>query len=173
MSSSRGWKSQRTEWFYLPEHDPEVKIPVWAAKAGKAELAVLDGDGRELRTLELDAERGVNVFTWDLLLDSELALAAEKAKLESEKEEKGEKKKGKKKDAEEAESTEGRRGKTPWAEAVRLGWPLYATPGTYELEVRFGGEKASTEFKMKAPEPRDPRQKPEPKIRGQKDDDRG
>ncbi|NJL26679.1 MAG: hypothetical protein HC897_01800, partial [Thermoanaerobaculia bacterium] len=52
------------------------------------------------------------------------------------------------------------------------GWPaLYATPGSYRLEVRVGDAKAATELKIEAPEPREPRTKPKPRIRGQKDDE--
>ncbi len=61
--------------------------------------------------------------------------------------------------------------KTPWAERVRLERPLYVTPGKYKIVLVAGDTEAETELEVKPPEPRDPRQKPEPKIRGQKDDE--
>ncbi len=175
----RFWKSRRSPWFYDSEDDPEVKIPFWAAEGGEAQLVITDGDDRELRRLELEAAPGINTFVWDLLLDEELALAAEQAKLEEGKDDGGDKKKKKKKRGKKAEddaeaeeaSTEGEKAKTPWAEAVRLGWPLYATPGSYKLVVRAGGGESEVEWKVKKPEARQPRMKKEPKIRGEKDDD--
>lgn len=174
---SRGWRGQRSRWFYRPDDDPEVKIPFWSAEDGEAVLTVLDSDDRELRRLKMDVETGVNVFVWDLLLDEDKALAAETAKNEAASEaaskdsKNGKKAKKKKNDAESAELEEGALAKTPWAEAVRLGWPLYATPATYTVRIEIGDESAETDLKMKTPRARDPRMKPEPKIRGQKDDE--
>ncbi|MEO1083476.1 MAG: hypothetical protein AAFY88_04480, partial [Acidobacteriota bacterium] len=64
----------------------------------------------------------------------------------------------------------GSRGKSPWAEAIRLGWPLYVTPGEYTVEVSLGDAKATTSLTVDAPEPRTPRRAEEPRIRGQKDE---
>ena len=75
---------------------------------------------------------------------------------------------------EEAESDgpePGSLGKTPWAEAVRLDWPLYATPGDYVLEIRMGEATSRTDFTVDKPERFEPRFEPPMKIRGQKDDD--
>ena len=171
---SRGWRGRRSPWFYRPDNDPEVKIPFWSAEDGRAVLTIRDEDDRELRRLETDVRTGVNAFVWDLLLDETKALAAETAKNEASSDEESGKKKRKKrekKDAEEPAAEEGALAKTPWAEAVRLGWPLYATPGTYTLRIEVGDGSAETELEMKSPRARDPRTKPEPKIRGQKDDE--
>ncbi len=172
----RYWRRQRSPWFHEPDDDPFVKIPYWTAAAGKAELLVVDGDGRELQRLEQDAVAGINVFTWDLLLDESLALSAEKARLAAEDDAADGKKSKKKKRArkgkqEPEETTEGIRAKTPWAETVRLKRPLYVTPGSYTLRVMVPGGEAETELKVKPPEPREPRMKKKPKIRGQKDDE--
>ncbi len=170
---SRGWKGRRSPWFYRPEYDPEVKIPFWAAAAGEATLEVRDDDDRVLRRLQMSVDRGVSVFTWDLLLDEPLALAAEAERIASKQsgEDNGKKKKKEKKaDKKETDKTDkGVRAKTPWAEAVRLEWPLYITPGTYTLVVSSAGEESETEFEVKKPTPRSPRAKPEPEIRGRKE----
>lgn len=163
----RWWRGERSEWFYQPEDDPEVTIPFWSADDGSAALEVLDGDGRVLRRIERDVRRGVSTIAWDLLLDEELAVAAEKAALE-EADEADEADDG---NGGEEEVEKGKKAETPWAEAVRLGWPLYATPGTYTLRVVMDDGSTETDFEMKAPEPREPRQKPEPKIRGEEDDE--
>ena len=172
---SRGWRGQRSPWFHRPDDDPEVKIPFWSAADGQAVLTVRDTDDRELRRLELDVTSGVNVFAWDLLLDEDKALAAEDAKNEAEAsdEKDGKKAKRRNKKQKEAESMEeGTLAKTPWAEAVRLGWPLYATPATYTIRIEVGEASAETDLTMKAPRDLEPRTKAEPKIRGQQDDER-
>ena len=79
-------------------------------------------------------------------------------------------KKSKKSDDDESDG-QGRLAKTPWAEAVRLERPLYVTPGTYKLLLEAADGKAETDLVVDAPEPRKPRLKPEPKIRGQQDDE--
>ena len=145
---------------------------------------MLDKDDRPLRHLEMEVKPGVSVFTWDLLLEEELALAAEKEKLEdADKKGDGEKdeKKGKKKkkqdeeadDEEQAGPKEGELAKKPWSEAVRLGWRLYVTPGTYSVRIALGDNEADTELKIKAGRPRPPRMKKKEKIRGEKDEEEG
>ncbi|MCP3957982.1 MAG: glycosyl hydrolase [bacterium] len=173
----RAWRGRRSQWFEFPEDEPSLKVPFWTSEDGRAELIVRDGEGRDLQHLELEAAAGVATFTWDLLLDEAMALAAEKARLEDEDggdEEEAEKKRRKKKkkndeDTEEA-AAEGDLANTPWAEAVRLDRPLYVTPGSYTLVVRTAGGEAETGLEVEKPEPRKPRMKKEPKIRGQKDD---
>ncbi len=68
----------------------------------------------------------------------------------------------------------GRACQDPWAEAaeaVRLGHPLYVTPGTYTFATRTAAGKAEVEVEPLEPlEPREPQMKKEPEIRGQKDD---
>ncbi len=169
VTFDRGWRSRRSPWFHRSEDDPEVSVPFWTAAAGMAELLVRDDGGRDLRRLEIDATAGVNAFTWDLLLDESLALAAEEARLAEEAEEDDEEDEDSE-DGESEASARGERAQTPWAEAVRLGRPVYVTPGSYTLAVRTGGGEAETAFEVKPPEAREPRMKKEPKIRGQKDD---
>ena len=175
VTYERGWRGRRPLWFSDPDFEPEIKVPFWSAAAGSAVLTVLDDGERPLRRLEMDVEPGVSVFTWDLLLDEESALAAEKARLAEKKDDdekdKKEKKKKKKKDDDEAEPKTGDLAKQPWAEAARLGWPLYVTPGTYTVRVAVGEGASTTELEVKPARPREPRMEKEPKIRGRKDDD--
>jgi hypothetical protein len=153
ITFSRSWQSRRSPIFYRPEDAPYQNIPFWVEADGSVEWSVLDSDDRVLRRGELEAVRGVNMLRWDLLLDPELALPAERESLE---------------DKEEVKPAD-----TPWAEAVRLERPLYVTPDTYTIRVRADGESADTEFKVKSPRAREPRVKPEPRIRGQKDKKEG
>ncbi len=175
VKAQRFWYRRRSRWFYDPDSAPEVKIPFWSAEAGTAKLAILDDDERELRTLEMEVEPGVLVFTWDLLLDEELAVKAEEERLAAEaekddEEKKGKKRKKKKKKEAEAEG-EGEMAKTPWVEAVRLEQQLYVTKGDYTVRVTVGEGSGETELKVKAPKAREPRMKKPEKIRGEKKDD--
>jgi photosystem II stability/assembly factor-like uncharacterized protein len=154
VTFSRDWRSRRSPWSYRPEDAPYQDIPFWVGRDGPVEWSVLDSDRRVLRRGELDALRGVNTLRWDLLLDPELALPAERERLQSA--------------GKEAEPSE-----TPWAEAVRLERPLYVTPATYRVRVQADRASAEAEFTVKPPRPREARVKPEPRIRGQKEKKKG
>ncbi len=174
----RGWKRRRSEWFYRAEDAPELKIPFWSAEAGVVELILLDEDGRELRRIEHPAERGVGTFIWNLLLDQELALAAESEKLAEQEAEKSDSKKKSRRAKKEAAAADpakterGKRAKTPWAELVRLQRQLYITPGSYQLELRRGEASHQIDFEVKPAEERPPRKKKEPAIRGRDEGDK-
>ncbi|MEM7588111.1 MAG: glycosyl hydrolase, partial [Acidobacteriota bacterium] len=172
VSYQRGWRSRRSAWFHDPIDDPSLSIPFWSADEGRITLLIEDEAGHAVQRLELEASPGINAFEWDLLLDEELALMAEKARLEqpAEDDAKPRKKKRGKPEEAEAKPERGTRAKQPWSEAKRLGRPLYITPGTYTLEIRSATAEAETSFEVEAPEPRQPRMDPPPRIRGQRDD---
>ncbi len=149
---SRGWQRRPSRWRSSRSRDPEMKITYWVKEAGDAVFELQGPDGRVFRRVPLEAERGVNVFDWDLKVDKEPALAAEKERLE--------------KNA--PKSREGIREKMAVQEALRLGWPLYAQPGSYRIVVRAGEAEASTDFKMKAPSSRRSHKKKKEKIRGKR-----
>lgn len=153
---ARSWRGRRSEWFHRAEDDPTANITFWASQEGKVEISVLDDGGREIRKMEIVAVRGVNTHQWDLLLDEALALPAEEERLQTVAE------------REEESSTEGVRAHSPWAESVRLGRPLYITPGGYALRFRAAGNEAEIDFTVKKPEPRTPRMKKKEPIRGKK-----
>ncbi|MEM8930224.1 MAG: glycosyl hydrolase [Acidobacteriota bacterium] len=158
-------RGETPEWFPFWAEGPEVAIPFYTQAGGDATLTILDGDERELYAMELaDLGPGVHTFTWDLSLDEKKALAAEEdANATAEDDEA---------DATADEAPEkGWRADWPRKEAVRLGWPLYATPGSYTLRVTVGDDSADTDFSVDPATPFEPRQAPEPKIRGQRDDD--
>jgi photosystem II stability/assembly factor-like uncharacterized protein len=153
ITYSRSWRSRPSLWWYRPEDAPYQNIPFWVERDGWVEWNVLDSDENVLARGALDAVRGVNTWRWDLLLDPELALPVERERVA---------------DKDEVEPAD-----TPWAEAVRLGRPLYVTPGTYTVRVQLGRASAETEFEVNAPRPREPRVEPEPRIRGQKEKKKG
>lgn len=164
---SRRWQGRESEWFRFPEYDPKMEIPFWSKGAGKATLTILDKDKRPLRTMTMDVKPGMNTFAWDLKLDKDLALRAEKAATEAEAKKDG-KKRSKKSKNKDATMAEGSMAKTPWAEAVQLDWPLYITPGSYSVSVMVGKTSGSTDLDVKPPKVLEPRMKPTMKIRGEK-----
>ncbi|MGA9341353.1 MAG: hypothetical protein WBV61_03350 [Rhodanobacteraceae bacterium] len=149
VQSDRDWHSRPSLWFDETPYLPKLEGTYWAKADGAATLTVLDKDKHPLREIKLGAKRGVNSYDWNLLVDKDLALAAERAVLA----------KGK-------DGAEPSLSKTPYAEAVRLGQRLYIKPGKYTLKLSVNGASSDTAFEVKAPEPRKPRAKPALKIRG-------
>jgi ligand-binding sensor domain-containing protein len=147
----RDWKSAPSLWFDESQDLPRLKLPFWAKAAGTAQFAVLDKNGNTVREVSIPTKAGINTYTWDLLVDRDLALAAEKTALA--------------KDASKTDSLD----KTPIAEAVRLQQRLYAPPGTYTLRLSLDGAKSETKWELKAPEAQPPRAPPKPKLRGKDD----
>ncbi len=183
VQSGRGWRSRPSQWFDRPEYLPEIDVPFWSAAAGTLTFEVLDGDERVLYATEVETRAGVGSLTWDLLLDKERALAAERARLAAD-DQSGDGKaadepKGKKRKKQKAEEMaeddspdrKGHRAKTPYAEAERLGWRFYPAPGDYTLRLTTAeGATSETDFTIDAPEAREPRMKKEAPIRGRDDD---
>ncbi|MEM9555083.1 MAG: glycosyl hydrolase [Acidobacteriota bacterium] len=173
LTYDRGWRGRLSQWFHRPEDEPTMTVPFWSAAAGEATFRVLDAEERVLAERTLTIERGVSAVTWDLLLDEESALEAERQAVAARSEDSVSDDASGETDETRGESDDSEIGvlaETPWAEAVRLGWPLYATPGTYTLEVTVGDDAATTELTVEPPSPREPRQPPEPPLRGREDD---
>ena len=173
IEASRDWRSRASRWFDETPYLPERTISYWAAAAGTGQLSVLDTDQHTLRRFALDAARGLNSFNWDLLVDQNLALAAESAKtagskapLEAGASVSPAEPAAATKEAPDASGSQARR---PYAEAVRLGQRLFITPGDYTLKLELNGASNSVPFKVKAPKPFEPRAKPKPKLRGRGD----
>jgi hypothetical protein len=163
--ASRGWRSRRSPWFFREVNQPTMEIPFWAREAGSVEFSVRDSDGRALRTESLEVIPGLNQYSYDLMLDPDLALPAERERIEAQQAEDDA--------SEESESEDGAKvgGKDrPWAEAVRLERPLFISAGEYHIRIAAGETEHEVSWKVKAPKPREKRVKPEPKIRGEDDD---
>jgi photosystem II stability/assembly factor-like uncharacterized protein len=156
VDAERGWRSAPDRWFAHNEQPPKSVIHYWAANAGSGKLTVKDADGNAVRVLDVTATKGINRVDYDLLVDAELGVAAEAARVA--------------KVAAKAEKpsteTEGVLGKTPLAESKRLGHVLYITPGEYTLALELGGATADTQFTVNAPKAYEARVKPKYKLRG-------
>ena len=105
-----------------------------------------------------EAVKGMNSFEWDLLVDEELALAAETSALEKVAEDK----------TDTEDNSQFNLAETPYAESVRLGHALYVIPGDYTVRISVGESSDSTELKIKAPRDFEPRLKEPYKLRGKK-----
>ncbi|MCW8925601.1 MAG: hypothetical protein OQJ84_05035 [Xanthomonadales bacterium] len=157
VQASRSWRSERSRWWFDPEEAPRTVIKYWSNVAGAAAIEVLDGNDNVVQRFSADAASGMNSIEWDLLVDEEMALAAETMALENDK--------GKGKD--DGDSAKNL-AKTPYAESVRLGHALYVVPGDYQVRVSVGENSDSAELKIKAPKPFEPRFKEPYKLRGRK-----
>jgi len=161
LKADRGWRSAPPLWFDDSADLPKLSLPFWAKAGGRAQLTVLDKDGQPLRRAEIPARPGVNSYQWDLLLDRDLALAAERDGLAKAAAKAG----GPKADAPTLD-------KTPVAEAVRLRQRLYVVPGDYTLRIELNGARSDTKLTVEAPDPQPPRAPPKPKLRGRDQWDR-
>ncbi|MGE3731098.1 MAG: WD40/YVTN/BNR-like repeat-containing protein, partial [Lysobacterales bacterium] len=178
IQASRDWRSRASRWFDETPYLPERTISYWAAADGQGQLSVLDNDQRPLRTIPVNARRGLNSLVWDLQVDQTLALAAEsvsnaaaaaKAATPEVASASGDPATATASADAPADPGNGQLAKTPYAEAVRLGQRLYLVPGDYRLKLDLNGASSETAFKVKAPEAFKPRAKPRPKLRGRDD----
>ncbi|MDH4018367.1 MAG: hypothetical protein OEU84_02105 [Xanthomonadales bacterium] len=156
VQASRGWRSERSRWFFRPDEAPVSTIQFWSDQAGAASIEITDQNDSIVRRMDAEAAKGMNSFDWDLLVDEELALEAEASALEEAGDEEGA--------AEEAGTVN--LSETPYAESVRLGHTLYATPGDYTIRITVGENSDSTGLKIKAPKDYEPRLKESYRIRG-------
>ncbi|MCP4046202.1 MAG: glycosyl hydrolase [Gammaproteobacteria bacterium] len=158
VKASRGWRSERSRWYFDPDEAPESTVKYWSLESGPVSIEILDSSDAVVRRLSGEAVQGMNSLEWDLLVDKELALAAETSAQELEKESNS--------GADDEKSLS--LADTPYAESVRLGHSLYAIPGDYTIRVSVGAHSDSTDLKIKAPKDYEPRSKEPYKVRGRK-----
>ena len=161
VQASRRWRSERSRWYFRPDEAPRSLIQYWSDDEGMAAIEVLDKNDVVVHRSSNETVKGMNSFEWDLLVDQELALAAESADLKKAKDSaaQGEEDKGK-------EDQSSSLADTPYAESVRLGHALYAIPGDYTVRIELGENSASAILKIKAAKDYEPRTSPAYKIRG-------
>ena len=158
VTASRGWRSERSRWYFRPDEAPRSTVKYWSDSAGTASIEIVDSNDSVVRRIRSEAIKGMNSFDWDLLVDEELALAAESVSLEKAKEASPESK----------ETEVSSLADTPYSESVRLGHTLYAIPGDYTVRIELGKNSDSTGLKIKAPEDYEPRSSQPFKLRGKK-----
>ena len=158
VKASRRWRSERSRWYFRPDDAPKSTVTYWSDSAGTASIEIVDSNDAVVRRLSSKAIKGMNSFDWDLLVDQDLALAAESARLE------------KSQDA--ADQSEEQKSinlaDKPYSESVRLGHALYAVPGDYTVRLELGKNSDSAKLKIKAPKDYEPRTSQAYKVRGKK-----
>ena len=150
LQADRNWRREPDPWFDRDEYLPSLQGSLWAAAAGSVVLSLVDTDGQTLARFERVVQAGLNSFEWNLQLDAEQALAAERLALQ--------------KKVPEAEREQLRHQR--YGESVRLGHRLYPLPGKYQLRAELGGASSATPLEIKPPKPFEPRLAPLPKRRG-------
>lgn len=149
VQAERGWRSEPDPWFDSDDYLPSMDGSYWSADGGKVRFTLVDDNKQPVARFSRTAERGLNSFDWNLIVDKDLVLAAEKAALD-------------KVEAEERDQLKHRR----YSESVRLGHRLYPLPGTYMLRIEQGGASHETTLEIKAPKAYEPRFTPDYKLRG-------
>ncbi|HEX6613428.1 MAG TPA: hypothetical protein VF022_06150, partial [Rhodanobacteraceae bacterium] len=150
VQAEHEWQSRPMEWFDETGYLPKLEGSYWSKQAGPVTLTVSNSDGQAVQVLHFDAKRGLNAYTWDLELDKDKALTAERAQLAKQ----------------HLDPATADLSKQPIAQAVQFGWRLYPTPGKYTLKLEGAGASSETGFEVKAPHEYKPRGKPAPKLRG-------
>ena len=118
--------------YFQPADPSHVDIPFWVVADDSVEWSVVDSYGNKLRAGAMDAVRGVNVLRWDLLLDPELAIPVEEARV--------------------AEVEDVKPIDIPWSQAMEFEWPLYITPVDYKIRIEAAGETAETDIEVNKPQ---------------------
>lgn len=156
VTAERNWRSQRSIWRHRPEFEPEIKVPFWSAADGEVLVEVVDENDQAVKRANYNARRGINTWSWRLVMDEALALAAEQNRLA----------KTEAKEDNEQDVDANSLARQPVQESVRLGHPLYVLPGKYTIRLVRGEESSQTAWTVKPPKEFEPRTPPAPPIRG-------
>ncbi len=156
LKARRSWRGAASKWFDETEYLPELSVPFWSRDAELVSIEIRDQNEQILMQEKITAKRGVNLWSWNLLINSERAKAAEQFA----------RNKSKKSNKEKNANTEGELTHSPYAESIRLGHRLILMPGSYQVHVSTPKSKSKTSFKIDPPEDFTPRQKPKAKVRG-------
>jgi len=119
-----------SQWYHRPEYTPKKTFTYWSDKSTNVTLTIADKKGNKLRTITTNAEKGINTLEWDLKVDQELALKAEK-KMNADK-----------------DFASVSYAKIPYTQAVATDKPLYASKGEYKLSLDNGSDNIETNFKL-------------------------
>ncbi|MCB0587150.1 MAG: glycosyl hydrolase, partial [Phaeodactylibacter sp.] len=114
-----------TDSWWKPD-PPEVKLPVYANSAGKAKITLYAGEDLLLRTFEADCVKGLNYFSYDLII-AEKNLAEYNKWLNKDRKEE-------EKPANVKAADDGK---------------VYIYKGKYKVVVEKGGEKVEMELEVK------------------------
>lgn len=128
---SDNWGRQRASW--MEANEPEMEIAFFVNRSARTSVRIQTTDGLVLRELQDDSERGLNYLAYDLSIDS-TKVRTYQERLNA------------------MQQTSG--GETVGTVKPADNGKVYLRPGTYVVEVIVGGDRASQEFTIKAPQRR-------------------
>lgn len=146
VQASRSWRSRQSKWFSRPSDVEDVSVSFWSEDIGSGRFEVVDKNDNVLKVGQLDIIAGINRFGWNLLVDQDRALSAERD--------------------DNAGIDDLQAKDMPYQQSLSLGHPLYVMPGEYQVRVTMGDNSSSSELMVNAPEPFRSRVKSEPEVRG-------
>ncbi|MFH2002306.1 MAG: glycosyl hydrolase [Planctomycetota bacterium] len=137
------WKERQAVWEEPRDYEPAEKIVYWSTRIGEGTISIEDKDGAEIFCDRLDIINGLNTYEWNYLVDSDLALAAEKARPEIDE-----------KTEADAEKSEDKPELETYAKRKKLRCRPYILPGKYTLRIHVaeGDSESIMEFEIKAAE---------------------
>jgi len=146
VQAANSWRSRPSRWFNRPENIPSAQLSIWSPEAGRATIRIQDKQERQIQSIAVELDQGMNQIKWDLLVDQDNVIALEQ------------------KTTSEKETTQA--SDQPYHEAIRLGQPLYILPGDYTVMVQQKQQTSQSELKIKAVKPPPSRKLVRKKIRG-------
>tara|TARA_B100001146_G_scaffold225213_1_gene247925 strand:- start:3267 stop:6110 length:2844 start_codon:yes stop_codon:yes gene_type:complete len=77
VRSSRRWGNSFSPW--MDAYEPEVAIQFFSPTSGKGNISITTEDGTEVQTMEVNADKGVNLITYDVTASKKGVKNLEKA----------------------------------------------------------------------------------------------
>lgn len=141
--------TETTYWKHEQEV-PEVSFYYWSDKKRNATLAITDSAGNLLYETQVNAEKGINRFDWNYLVNEQNALQIEQKAI-----------------ADKA-MNEVSYADMPYQQAKKFGIPSYLQPGTYQITLSTEEYETKTPLQLNALPDLKPREQNKMSIRGVK-----
>lgn len=123
------WNRKPRRWFN--NSSPQMSTyKIWSDAVKTAQLTIKDEQQQDLLSLQLDLNKGLNVWKWDHKLETSLAIKAEDFK-----------------NKEEVKPLN--KSLTPISESVRLGYDSYIQKGKYTLNISHNDKTETLKFEVK------------------------
>lgn len=123
------WNHKKPNWGYSDQKHPKQPLYIWSKTDTTAQLSIQDAQQNKLLERQIKLQTGLNQWQWDYLVNEQLAIAAERQRLQDQ------------------DLSKLNRSELPYAEAKRLGHPAYIKPGKYQISVQLdNGQQHQTEL---------------------------
>lgn len=128
ISFKSSWNRKPSRWFTSDRKQSAFKV--WSKTDTTANLEILDDKEQVIYTNKIKLKKGLNLWTWDNLLDSKLALSAETFKNKE-------------------EDRPVNKSLTPVNEAIRLEHNIYIQKGKFTIKIQDETNSSSNVFEVK------------------------